>query len=134
MVSSVDKVVFRMCSLLNKMVFFTQSMKGLFFVSQGIPNTIWAHPRPMIMRDKSSSKATAWQWTCVAAVIFPCLFRVPLMFRAWRGGIDHEERRRHLMREGSMKFLVAPQSMRAVVTTVLALCHRRMGNQIARSD
>ena len=124
MVSSVDKVVFRMCSLLNKMVFFTQSMKGLFFVSQGIPNTIWAHPRPMIIRDKLSSKAMAWQWTHVAAVICPCLFRVLSMFRAWRGGIDCEGRRRRLTREGSMKFLVAPQSTRAVVTVVFAPCRR----------
>ena len=124
MASSVDKVVFQMCSLLNKMVFFTQSMKGLFFVSQGIPNTIWAHPRPTIMRDKLSSKAMAWQWNHVVAVICPCLFRVPSMFRAWRGGIDCEGRRRRLTREGSMKFLVAPQSTRAVVTMVFASCHR----------
>ena len=38
------------------------------------------------------------------------------------------------MREGSMKFLVAPQSIRAVVMMVLILYCRQMGNQIARSD
>ena len=72
--SSVDRVVFHMCSSSNEIVFFTQSMQGLFFVSQGIPRTIWARPRPTIMRDKSSSKVVVWQWTWVAAVICPCLF------------------------------------------------------------
>ena len=38
------------------------------------------------------------------------------------------------MRDGSIKFLVAPQSMRVVVTMVLAPCFRQIGNQIARSD
>ena len=38
------------------------------------------------------------------------------------------------MREGSMKFPVAPQSMRAVVAMVLAPYCSRMGNWIARSD
>ena len=38
------------------------------------------------------------------------------------------------MREGSIKFLVAPQSMRAVVVMVLALYHSLMGNRKARSD
>ena len=132
--SSVDRVVFHMCSLLNKMVFFTQSMQGLFFVSQGIPRTIWACPRPTIMRDKSSLKAVAWQQTWVAAVICPCLFLVPSTFKAWRGGLDHDGRRRRLTRDGSIKFPVAPQSMRAVITTVLASCFRRMGNWIAHSD
>ena len=134
MASSVDKVVFWMYSLLNEMVFFTQSIQGLFFVNQGIPNTIWACPRPTIMRDKSSLKTVAWQWTQVAVVICPCLFGVPSMFRAWRGGIDCEGRRWWLTREGSMKFLVAPQSTRAVVTMVLAPCLRQIGNQIAYSD
>ena len=124
MASSVDKVVFRICSLLNEIVFFIQSIQGLFFVNQGIPNTIWACLRPTIMRDKSSSKAVAWQWTQVAAVICPCLFGVLSTFRAWRGGINCEGRRRWLMREGLMKFPVAPQSTRAVVTMVLTLCLR----------
>ena len=38
------------------------------------------------------------------------------------------------MREGSIKFPVAPQSMRAVVVTVLALYHNLIGNRKARSD
>ena len=42
------------------------------------------------MRDKSLLKAMAWQWTQVAVVICPCLFRVPSTFRAWRGGIGQE--------------------------------------------
>ena len=87
-VSSVDRVVFQICSSSNKIVFFIQSIQGLFFINQGIPKTIWACPRPMIIRDRSSSKVVALQWTQVAAVIRPCLFRVPLMFKAWRGGID----------------------------------------------
>ena len=61
--SLVDRVVLQICLLVNKIVFFTQSIQGLFFVSQGIPKTIWARPSPMIMRDKSSSKAVALQWT-----------------------------------------------------------------------
>ena len=67
-------------------------------------------------------------------MIRPCLFGVPLTFRAWRGGIGREGRRRRLMRDGSMKFPVAPQSMRVVVTTVLAPCLRQIGNWIARLD
>ena len=38
------------------------------------------------------------------------------------------------MREGSIKFPVAPQSMRAVVVTVLALYRSLMGNHKARLD
>ena len=38
------------------------------------------------------------------------------------------------MREGSIKFPVAPQSMRAVVVTVLALYHNLIGNCKALSD
>ena len=41
MVSSVERVVFLMCSLsLRDMVLFAQSIQGLFFVNQGIPKTI----------------------------------------------------------------------------------------------
>ena len=123
-VSLVDRVVFQICSSLNKIVFFTQSIQGLFFISQGIPQTIWARPSLVIMRDKSSLKVVALQWTRVAVMICPCLFGVPSMFKAWRGGIDCEGRRRRLTREGSITFPVAPQLMRAVVTTVLTLCLR----------
>ena len=68
------------------------------------------------------------------AVIFPCLLTVPSTLKACKAGIDREGRRRRLMREGSIKFPVAPQSMRAVVVTVLALYHSLMGNRKARSD
>ena len=86
------------------------------------------------MSDKSSSKVVAWQRTRVAAVICPCLFGVPSTFRAWRGGIGHDGRRRRSTRDGSIKFLVAPQSMRVVVATVLAPYFRQIGNRIAQSD
>ena len=39
-----------------------------------------------------------------------------------------------MTREGSIKFPVAPQSMRVVVVTVLALYRSLMGNRKARSD
>ena len=42
------------------------------------------------------------------------------MLRAWRGGMAREGRSRCLTRVESMKFPVAPQSTRAVVTMVLA--------------
>ena len=48
--------------------------------------------------------------------------------------MDLDRRRRHQMREGLIKFPVALQSTRAVVTTVLTLYCREIGNQIARSD
>ena len=86
------------------------------------------------MRDKSSLKVAAWQRTQVVVVICPCLFGVPSTFKAWRGGIDHDGRRRRLTRDGSIKFPVAPQSMRVVVTMVLAPCFRQIGNQIALLD
>ena len=92
--SLVDRVVFRMCLSLNEIVFFIQSIWGLFLVNQGIPKTTWACPRPTIMRERSSSKVVVWQWTFVVAVICPCSFRVPSMFRAWRGGIECKGRRR----------------------------------------
>ena len=38
------------------------------------------------------------------------------------------------MRVGLIKFLVVPQSMRAVVTTVLVLYFRRIGKQMAHSS
>ena len=45
-----------------------------------------------------------------------------------------EGRRRWLTREGSIKFPAAPQSMRAVVVTVLAQYHNLIGNRKALSD
>ena len=39
---------------------------------------------------------------------------MPSAFKAWRGGIDHNGRRRRLTRDGSIKFPVSPQSTRAV--------------------
>ena len=56
------------------------------------------------------------------------------MLKACRAGMDREGRRRQLTREGLIKFLVAPQSMRAVVVTVLALYRSLMGNRKAHSD
>ena len=67
-------------------------------------------------------------------MIRPCLLTVPSMLKACRGGIAREGRRRRLTREGSMKFPVAPQSMRAVVVTVLALYRNLTGNRKACSD
>ena len=48
--------------------------------------------------------------------------------------MGQEGRRRRLTREGSIKFPVVPQSMRAVVVTVLALYRSLMGNRKAHSD
>ena len=48
--------------------------------------------------------------------------------------MGREGKRRRLTREGSIKFPVALQSMRAVVVTVLALYCSLMGNHKARSD
>ena len=70
----------------------------------------------------------------VAAVIRPCLLTVPSTLKACRSGMAQEGRRRQLMREGLIKFPVAPQSMRAVVVTVLALYCNLIGNHRARSD
>ena len=70
----------------------------------------------------------------VAAVIHPCLLTVPSTLKACRSGMVQEGRRRRLTREGSIKFPVAPQSMRVVVVTVLALYHNLIGNCKARSD
>ena len=67
-------------------------------------------------------------------MIRPCLFAVPSTLKACSGGMVREGKRRRLTREGSMKFPVAPQSMRAVVVTVLALYCSLMGNHKARSD
>ena len=64
----------------------------------------------------------------------PCLLTVPSTLKACRAGMDQEGRRRWLTREGSIKFPVAPQSMRAVVVTVLALYHSLMGNRKACLD
>ena len=70
----------------------------------------------------------------VAAVICPCLLTVLSTLKACRGGMAQEGRRRWLTREGSMKFPVALQSMRAVVVTVLALYHSLIGNCKGCSD
>ena len=56
------------------------------------------------------------------------------MLKACRGGMAREGERRRPTREGSIKFPVAPQSMRAVVVTVLALYRSLMGNRKAHSD
>ena len=86
------------------------------------------------MRVRSSLKVAALQWTLVAAVIHPCLLAVLSMLKAWRGWIDQDGRRRSWTKEGSIKFPVALQSMRAVAATVLNLYCSQMGNQIAYSD
>ena len=70
----------------------------------------------------------------VVAVIHPCLLTVPSMLKACRAGMGREGKRRRLTREGSIKFPVALQSMRAVVVMVLALYCSLMGNRKARSD
>ena len=70
----------------------------------------------------------------MAAVIRPCLLVVLSTLKACRGGMAQEGRRRRSTREGSIKFTVAPQSMRVVVVTVLALYRSLMGNHKARSD
>ena len=70
----------------------------------------------------------------VAAVICPCLLTVPSTLKACRAGMGREGRRRWLTRERSIKFLVAPQSMRVVVVTVLALYHSLIGNRKACLD
>ena len=70
----------------------------------------------------------------VAAVICPCLLTVPSMLKACKAGMGREGRRRRLMREGSIKFPVALQSMRAVVVMILALYRNLIGNHRARSD
>ena len=67
-------------------------------------------------------------------MIHPCLLTVPSTIKACKAGIDREGRRRQLTREGLIKFPVAPQSMRAVVVTVLALYCSLMGNHKARLD
>ena len=82
---------------------------------------ICACPNPTIIKVRSSENAAALQWTQVVVVICPCLFRVPLMLRAWRSSIGQEGSKSCWMRVGSMKFPVAPQPTRVVVTTVLAL-------------
>ena len=56
------------------------------------------------------------------------------MLKACRGGMVREGRRRRLTREELMKFPVAPQSMRAVVVTVLALYRNLIGNHKALLD
>ena len=67
-------------------------------------------------------------------MIRPCLLVVPSTLKACRGEMAREGRRRRPTREGSIKFPVAPQSMRVVVVTVLALYHSLMGNRKACSD
>ena len=67
-------------------------------------------------------------------MICPCLLTVPSTLKACRGGMAREGRRRQLTREGSIKFPVAPQSMRAVVVMVLALYRNLIGNRKAHSD
>ena len=67
-------------------------------------------------------------------MIRPCLLTVPSTLKACKAGMGREGRRRQPTREGSIKFPVAPQSMRAVVVTVLALYRSLMGNRKARSD
>ena len=70
----------------------------------------------------------------MAAVIHPCLLAVLLMLKAWRGWIDLDGRRRSWTKEGSIKFPVALQSMRAMAAMVLNLYCSQMGNRIAHSD
>ena len=134
MASSVERVVFQMCSSAIVTVFISQSIRGLYFANQGIPRTTWDRPKSTIMSVKSSSKPVACMCAVVAAVIHPCLLTVPSILKACRAGMGRAGRRRRLMREGSIKFPVAPQSMRAVVVTVLALYHSLMGNRKGHSD
>ena len=100
-------------------VFLFQSMVGFHFFSQGIPRMICFHPRLRTMSLSFSvlslNRISVWafHWMVPLALAVPSTLLVMMGLESFSRG--NSRRQRRLI---SMKFLVAPQSMRVVVLTI----------------
>ena len=115
-------------------VFANQLILGFHLHSQGIPKITSCWPRLRTMRSVFSfdweKRISVWAFH----LMVPLTFAVPSTLYA-RMGLGRHCRGKFAFdrRPMSMKFLVVPQSMRAVVSTICVLVANLIGRQIVRS-
>ena len=102
-------------------VFLLQLMVEFHFFSQGIPRMICFHPRLSVL---SLNRILVWTFHQMVSLTLA----VPSMLLAMMGlGSFSKGNSRRQRRPTSMKFPVAPQSMRAVVSTICVPLDSLMG-------
>ena len=115
-------------------VFDIQSILGFHLCNQGIPKITCCRPRLRTIRSVLSLDREKRMSVWAFHLMVPLILAVPSMLYAWMGlgrccrGKFALDRRPMLM-----KFLVAPQSMRAVVSTICVPVASLIGRQIVRS-
>ena len=101
------------------MVFDSQSILGFHLRNQGIPKITCLLPRLRTMRSVVSLEWEKRMSVCAFHLMVPLVLAVPSTLYAWMGlGRCCREKLALDKRPMSMKFPVAPQSMRAVVLTI----------------
>ena len=111
--------LFGVGNLSKERVLLFQSMWGFLDFSQGIPRIICLHPRLTTIRSRSSEPCGNIMRVWAFQRIVPRWLGVPSTLKAligW-GSLFRGKLARHSSPR-SMKFLVAPESTRAVVSTV----------------
>ena len=118
----------------NVIVFLFQSMAGFHFFSQGIPRMICRRPRLRTMSLSFSilslNRISVWAFYRMV----PLVLVVPLMLLVIMGlGSFSRGNLRRQRRQTSIKFPVAPQSTRAVVSTICVPLDSLMGIRMVLS-
>ena len=126
--------LFGMEDLGKERVLLFQLMWGFLDFNQGIPRIIYLHPRLTTMSSKSSEPCGKTMQVWAFQRIVPRQLGVPSMLKApigcgnfFRGKLASESSPR------SMKFPVAPESMRVVVSTVWVPTSSLIGKRSVRS-
>ena len=116
------------------MVFDNQSILGFHLCSQAIPKITCCQPRLRTIRPVVSLDWEKRMFVWAFHLMVPLMFAVPSTLyaqmglgRCCRGKLALDKR------PMSMKFLVAPQSMRAVVSMICVPVANLIGRQIVRS-
>ena len=117
-----------------EMVFDNQSILGFHLCSQGIPRITCCWPRLRTIRSVFSldweKRMSVWAFHLMVPLMFTVLSTLYAQMglgRHCRGKFALDKR------PMSMKFLVALQSMRAVVSTICVLVANLIGRQIVHS-
>ena len=115
-------------------VLFFQSMQGFLDLNQGIPRMICLRPRLMTISSKSSEqcgstmRVRAFQRMVSRRLGVPSTLKVPMGWGSlFKGKLARDNSPR------SIKFPVAPESMRAEVSTVWIPTSSLMGKQRVHS-
>ena len=115
-------------------VFANQSILGFHLRNHGIPRITCCHPRLRTMRSVFSLEWEKRMSVWAFHRIVPLTFTVPSTLYA-QMGLGRRCKGKFALdrRPMSMKFPVAPQSMKAVVSTICVLIANLIGRRIVRS-